>query len=86
MAIDHDIHFDFKALVGLRITELFHELAETHSLLANLHIDIAFLRGEEARGVSHAKPERLDKEALLAAYTEKKWLLVKLIDHKSVSL
>jgi hypothetical protein len=81
--IDPNLHYDFTPLVGAEVDLLLHELADTHSALANLILRIGFLRQEELRGSAHAKVERISYEALRDAYTEKKWLLKALLDSTS---
>jgi len=52
-----------------------------HSELANLILQVGFLRQEELRGQQHAKEQRLAVEAERDAMVEKKWLLKLLVEH-----
>lgn len=79
--LDDNLHYDYGNLVEASVKTLLVNLAETHSAISNLHIRIAFLRNEELRGQKSAKEQRNAYEGLLNAYIEKKWLLVKLLEH-----
>lgn len=80
--LDGDEHYDFSTLVRASKDSLLTILAETHSNLANLHIRIAFLRAEEERGNKASKTERVQFEGLRDVYSEKKWLTLKLLEHR----
>lgn len=82
MSIDEKLHYDFSGLVEASTPHLLRELADCHSALANLHTRIAFLKQEEHRaGAKHAGETRIEMEGLRDAYAEKKWLVVKLLEH-----
>lgn len=82
MSTDADLHYDFSGLVEASIPTLLRELAVCHSALANLHTRIAFLKQEEHReGLKHAGEQRIEFEGLRDAYVERKWLIVKLLEH-----
>jgi hypothetical protein len=78
---DPNLHYDFGPLVSLPVPLLLAELAETHAAIANLIVQVGFLRQEELRSNAPAKEMRIGQEALRDAYIEKKWLLVKLLEH-----
>lgn len=80
---DPNLHFDYGPLVYLDTPTLLLELADTHSAISNLIVQIGFLRQEELRGQQHAKDERLGMEAVRDAYIEKKWLIVKILEHSN---
>ncbi len=83
MSTDAQLHYDFTGLVEASTPHLLAELADCHSALANLHTRIAFLKQEEHRqGSRHAGEARIEFEGLRDAYGEKKWLLVKLLEHR----
>jgi hypothetical protein len=78
---DDGLHYDFRHLTSAGRERLFDELAVTHSELANLAVRIGFLKAEELREPhGYAKTERVQKEATMRAWEEKKWLLVRLLD------
>jgi len=77
---DTNLHYDFTALLDLTRPELHVELALAHSALANLCVQVAYLKAEEIRGSEGAKIRRLEAEGLRDAYTEKKWLIKTLLD------
>lgn len=80
--VDQNIHFDFTDLLYTPKGELLAILTDTHTQIANLTVQAAFLRAEEIRKTPGAHAERVEKEALRDAYTEKKWLITKLLDHQ----
>jgi hypothetical protein len=78
-------HHDFRKLVALDVSSLLIELADTHTNLANLHVEVGFLKGEKARDPkSYATPKLFDLEGELHAYEEKKWLIVALLRNYEV--
>lgn len=81
MNIDYNEHYDFLKLVPMSEGDLVMELAATHTHLAGLHIEIAFLRREEALKTAGAREQRFDAEAVRDAYIEKKWLIMELLRH-----
>ena len=80
MPVDSDLHYDFGYLLTINRDALLRELAATHSAVANLAVQIAFLKQEETRGTEGAKLQRYETEGLQAAYVEKKWLIKALLD------
>lgn len=81
MPLDTDRpEYEFKYLLELDRAALFVELADTHTRLANLHEEIAYSKSAEARGDKTMVPVRIHDEGIRAAYDEKKWLIVRLID------
>jgi len=78
--MDTDLHYDFSYLLTVDRTALLRELAATHSAVANLAVQISFLKQEEARNTEGAKLRRIETEGLQAAYVEKKWLIKALLD------
>lgn len=79
------IHLDFTSYQKLDKTGLLTELTDTHQTIANLSVEISFLRAEEERSggqmMEGAKALRREKEGIREAYIEKKWLLKALLDH-----
>lgn len=77
------IHLDFKHLISATPHRLIMELTDCHETIANLSVQIAFLRGEEERGGDsgqQAKTLRREYEGAREAYVEKKWLVKTLLD------
>lgn len=77
-----ELHYDFSDLVTAPQLDLLQVLADCHTALANLAVQVAFLRQEELRGTQHAKVERIGVEGLAAAYTEQKWLVKTLLEER----
>jgi hypothetical protein len=77
---DPDVYKTIPGLLSLTTRELLSELIDTATNLANLSSQIGFLRAEEIRGVSFAKEERAQLEGTRAAYDEKKWVCIRLLD------
>lgn len=82
--IDYDVHLDFQALLTYSREELLRSLVDTAATLASLSQRIGFLRAEELRGSVIAKPERVEAEALRAAYEEMKWVTIRILDAANV--
>jgi hypothetical protein len=82
---DRTLHYDFSSLTGKPVPDLLTELAEVHSAIANLAVHAAFLRQEEVRATQGAKEQRLEVEGLLAAFTEKKFLILTLLKHRGTA-
>lgn len=77
--------FDFSLLLDLDARALLYELADSHTNLANLHVQCAFLRAEKIRDPKGYAPAKLaEMEGELHAYEEKKWLLVALLKHRDL--
>ena len=79
---DADLHYDFAGLVAASQPALLAVLADCHTALANLAVQVAFLRQEELRGVEHARIARVGTEGLVNAYTEQKWLVKTLLEER----
>lgn len=81
LTIDYDVHLDFQPLLTRERGELLRDLVDTAQELANLSMRIGFLRAEEVRDPrGPAKSERVEAECLRAAYEEKKWVVIRLLD------
>ena len=75
------IHLDFLQYLSYSHDELLKELADAHQAIANLAVDIAFLKEEEEReGARHVKALRRQMEGTREAYVEKKWLVKTLLE------
>lgn len=73
--------FDFRDLPHADLPTLIIELADVHTLLANLHSTIAFARSTHIRaGDKGAQPDVIELEAERDSLIEKKFLLARLID------
>jgi hypothetical protein len=72
--------YDFEPLLGMRFNELVRELVTVQQQLANLYGEVAFLKAQEGRGVKERLPERVQLEGTVAALTEEKWLILKLME------
>lgn len=77
---DNDLHFDFIQYLDFDKSGILRELADSHQAIANLHIQIAYLKEEEERGAQGAKVLRRQMEGTRDAYIEKKWLLKTLLE------
>lgn len=74
--------WDFALLVDAPRSDLYRELAATHSELANIHEEIAFNKATEATDKT-VRPARLQLEGRRDALIEKKFLLIRLLDAAS---
>lgn len=73
--------YEFKFLLDADQPTLLRELADTHSKLANLHEEIAFNKALEFADKSPViRAQRTRDEGIRAAYEEKKWLIVRLLE------
>jgi hypothetical protein len=83
--VAEDAHYDFTKLVPLDVGALLIELADTHTNLANLHVEVGFLKSEKARDPKgYSSTKLFEMEGELHAYEEKKWLIVALLKNYEV--
>ncbi len=75
----HDRH-EFTWLTTATRQDLLATLAVTQQDLANLHADIAFARVNETKDNPAVREARITMEGERDALTEKKWLIVRLLD------
>ena len=82
---DPAVHHDFTRLLPLGREELLGELLVCASDLANMSARVGFLKAEEVRDPrGYAKQERVELEAVRAAYEEKRWILIRLLEEAAL--
>lgn len=76
------MNYDFRDLLDMDRAKLLETLADTHTVLANLHEEIAYTRATEITTAStpSVKATRMHMEGQRDAMIEKKFLLIRLIE------
>lgn len=78
---DPATEIELEALLSYSREELLRELVYTVQSICDLSARVGFLRAEEIRDPrSYAKSERVEREELRAAFNEKKWLIINLLE------
>lgn len=77
--LDHQSKFDFTHLRDSSRPLLLDELTSTHTRLANLHSEIAYLRANESKLNPDCKQERILLEGERDALIEEKFLILRLL-------